>query len=252
MAQNDAVYTGSNTAHRLSILFCLDVSPSMSWPDKHGECSIDLLNTAVRNFVEDLKTDTLVCTSAEVAFVTFSSDVEMDTEFRQIGRLQPPVFRTVEDGGTQLANAVLRAIEKIEMRRDQLDKSSIDYYAPFLVLVTDGNPDRNDDPDLYEKAVEAVKRHCDSHIGAREIIIPFIIGVGERVNKEMLIEFSAGFREGCFHIGNSSDYTSNQFNQIFKMIGNSTKKSVHLNRSGAALVNEIRDDILEMDNLTGC
>jgi len=129
-----------NTSKRLPIVFCLDVSPSMGWQVGLNSPSIDLLNAAVSNFVAELKDDPKARTCAEVAFVTFSTTIEMDTEFESIGTLQTPTFRTVNEGGTQMAAAVLRSIEKIENRRKQLEdmeipmKTIVLLYRPELCL----------------------------------------------------------------------------------------------------------------------
>ena len=242
----------TNASKRLPIVFCLDVSPSMGWKEGHNSSSIELLNAAVSNFVQELRSDAKARTAAEIAFVTFSTNIEMDTEFESIGSLKTPTFTPVRRGGTQMAAAVLRSIEKIEARRRQLEKSEIGYYAPFLVLVTDGNPDKNDDLEKYNRALALVRSHCDSHIGASEIIVPFIIGVGDNIDSETLNNYSAGFTKGYFPIKGSARNAQLEFNKVFKMIGNSTKKSIHLNAAGREIVQTIKADMNELlEDLSG-
>ena len=235
-----------NTARRLPIVFCLDISPSMGWKRGENNSSIELLNVAVSSFIKELKQDTKARSAAEIAFVTFSTDIEMDTEFESINTLKTPVFSSVEHGGTQMANAVLRSIEKIEKRREQLENMEIGYYAPFMVLVTDGNPDKNDDSTKYAKAQNLVKRHCDSHIGASEIIVPFIIGVGDRIDEETLNDYSKGFTKGYFPIRGKAAKAQVQFNKVFQLIGNSTRKSIHLNGAASEIINTIQYDMNDL------
>lgn len=232
-----------NTSKRLPIVFCLDVSPSMGWQVGNNSPSIDLLNASVSNFVAELKDDPKARACAEIAFVTFSTDIEMDTEFTSISTLQTPKFKTVEEGGTQMAQAVLRSIEKIETRRRQLRNSEIPYYAPFLVIVTDGNPDDNDAPDLQARALQLVKKHCDSHIGASEIIVPFVIGVGEYISVKTLNSYASGFVDGYFPITGAAGKARVQFNKVFQMIGNSTKKSIHLNGRTSKVIATLQHDM---------
>lgn len=242
----------TNASKRLPIVFCLDVSPSMGWKEGHNSSSIELLNAAVSNFVQELRSDAKARTAAEIAFVTFSTNIEMDTEFESIGSLKTPIFTPVRRGGTQMAAAVLRSIDKIEARRRQLENSEIGYYAPFLVLVTDGNPDKNDDLEKYNRALALVRSHCDSHIGASEIIVPFIIGVGDNIDSETLNNYSAGFTKGYFPIKGSARNAQLEFNKVFKMIGNSTKKSIHLNAAGREIVQTIKADMNELlEDLSG-
>lgn len=235
-----------NTSKRLPIVFCLDVSPSMGWTVDGNSSSMELLNAAVSNFIRELKQDTKARSAAEISFVTFSTNIEMDTAFESINSLKTPVFAPVKHGGTQMANAVLRSIEKIEQRRSQLENSEIGYYAPFLVLVTDGNPDNNDDAAMRAQALSLVKSHCDSHIGASEIIVPFIIGVGDHIDAGTLNDYSRGFTKGYFPIRGAASRTQLQFNKVFQMIGNSTKKSIHLNAAATEIINTIQNDMNDL------
>lgn len=235
-----------NTSKRLPIVFCLDVSPSMGWQVGNNSPSIDLLNAAVSNFVEELKEDPKARTCAEVAFVTFSSGIVADTEFTSIGSLTTPRFRTVDEGGTEMGQAVLRSIEKIENRREQLENMEIPYFAPFLVLVTDGNPDENDEVSVQEKALDAVRRHCDSHVGASEIIVPFVIGVGDHISSKTLDRYASGFTKGYFPIKGKAGEAKVQFNKVFQMIGNSTKKSIHLNGKAAEIISTLQNDMNDL------
>lgn len=237
---------GFNTSKRLPIVFCLDVSPSMGWKEGNNSSSMELLNAAVSNFIKELKQDAKARSAAEVAFVTFSTNIEMDTEFESINSLKTPLFAPVDRGGTQMAQAVLRSIEKIEQRRTQLENSEIGYYAPFMVLVTDGNPDKNDNAAKYNQALAQVKSHCDSHIGASEIIVPFIIGVGDHIDSETLNNYSKGFTKGYFPIKGNASKAQVQFNKVFQMIGNSTRKSIHLNGATAEIINTIQNDMNDL------
>lgn len=241
MNREDQIFI-SNTSKRLPIVFCLDVSPSMGWRVGDNSTSIELLNAAVNNFLSELQQDMKARAAAEVAFVTFSTYLEADTEFVPVGLLHSQYFETVARGGTSIASAVLRSIEKIEERRRQLENSEIGYYAPFLVLVTDGDPDQIDDGVMYQKALAAVRSHCDSHIGASEIIVPFIIGVGDHIASDTLTAYSEGFTKGYFPIRGNADNVRIQFNKVFQMIGNSTRKSIHLNGTAKEIIATIQND----------
>lgn len=218
-----------NASRRLPIVFCLDISPSMGWKTHGNSSSIDLLNAAVSNFLNDLRADPKASACAEVAFVTFSSNIKMDTSFETISTLKTPKFRAVWRGGTNLSEAVLRSIEKIEKRRKELEINQIPYYAPFLVIITDGDPDGADEVTRQMQAVAAVKKHCESHVGAAEIIVPFVIGVGDHISSNTLNEYAAGFTPGYFPIRGTAERMKINFQKAFQLIGNSVKKSIKLN-----------------------
>ena len=219
-----------NTTKRLPIVFCLDISPSMGWRIGGNSSSIELLNAAVNNFISEIKNDPKASAAAEIAFVTFSTDIKTQIDFTPVRKLDSVKFEPVKEGGTRMADAVIWSINEIEKKRQQLQRSEIAYYAPFLVLVTDGNPDDNDDKVRLEEAVSLVKKHCDSHIGASEIVVPFIVGVGDRVDEKTLKAFSAGFVDGYFPIKGIAEQAKSRFQEVFKLISNSAHISVHLNK----------------------
>lgn len=232
-----------NASRRLPIVFCLDVSPSMGWKTHGNSSSIDLLNAAVSNFLEELKADPKASACAEVAFVTFSSNIKMDTSFESVNALKTPKLRAVWRGGTNLSEAVLRSVEKIENRRKELEDKGTPYFAPFLVIITDGDPDGADDFARQTQAVAAVKKHCESHVGATEIIVPFVIGVGDHISGSTLNEYAAGFAPGYFPIRGTAEKTKINFKKAFKLIGNSMKISIKLNGKTEESILTIQPDM---------
>lgn len=102
-----------NTAARLPILFCLDVSASMAVRrDKATPPPIALLNEAVKQLLDQLRDELPM---AEVAFLTFSErDVDY-VPFQSLSDLLDLEFHVVADqNGTSLAHAVKKSIEKIQ------------------------------------------------------------------------------------------------------------------------------------------
>ncbi len=239
-----------NTAKRLPIVFCLDISPSMGWRVGGNSSSIELLNVAVNNFISEIKRDPKARAAAEIAFVTFSTEIKTQINFTPVRLLKKVKFETVKEGGTRMADAVIWSIDEIEKKRQQYQRSDIPYFAPFLVLVTDGNPDDNDDKERLEEAVSLVRKHCDSHVGASEVVVPFIVGVGDRVDEKTLKDFSAGFVDGYFPIKGIAEQAQSRFQEVFKLIGNSAHISVHLNRQKIipAIMAQMRDSL---DDIVG-
>ena len=106
-----------NTSKRLPIVFCLDVSPSMNWDvDNSDIIPIELLNDSVNTFIREINSDGRTKSSAEVAYVTFSTNIEVDSQFMPARNLDNIHLKTVREGGTNMAQAVLRAYEKLEQR----------------------------------------------------------------------------------------------------------------------------------------
>lgn len=220
-----------NSAKRLPIVFVLDVSPSMN-ANKGGSSSIELLNASVNNFIRDIKSNVKAKIAAEIAFVTYSSMYTV-YPFEPARTIENKSFETVDCGSTQTAQAVIKAIELLEDKKMQYKKHDIPIYSPFLVLVTDGNPDDNDNPQLQEQAINSVQSHCYSSKDASNIIIPFIIGVGDKFSektKTVLTRYSEGFTNGFFHLKGNADELKTNFSEVFKIISHSVKHSVNLNK----------------------
>lgn len=230
-----------STIKRLPIVFCLDVSPSMNWDIDNRDISpMELLNQSVNTFISEINTDGRTRSAAEVAYVSFSTNIEVDSPFMPARNLDDIHLKTVAKGGTNMAQAVLRSYEKLDQRIREYAQNGIRHNAPFFVLVTDGNPDDNDDNFLQDKAIATVNEHCNSHQGADGIVIPFIVGVGRRVDKKTLLRYSEGFTNGFFHIRGNSQQVQTCFSDVFRVISNSTKASVHLNLSANEVIESIR------------
>ncbi len=124
-----------NTSKRLPIVFCLDVSPSMNWDvDNSDIIPIELLNDSVNTFIREINSDGRTKSSAEVAYVTFSTNIEVDSQFMPARNLDNIHLKTVREGGTNMAQAVLRAYEKLEQRVAMYEQMGLRYNVPFFVL----------------------------------------------------------------------------------------------------------------------
>lgn len=216
--KNDLV---SNTSKRLPIVLCLDISPSMSMNRR-----IENLNEAIKMFYEELKKEPKVFNYAEVAVVTFSTNIEENTEFETLDFLAGKRFSVVKEGGTNLSMAVLTSIKKIEDRLIELYRHKIDNYLPFLVLVTDGDPDQTDNKANLEKAIQSVQRHCETSHFPEKLIAPYIIGVGEQVTEKSLNRFAEKFTGRAIIIDGDASYQRDLFKELFVFIGNSVKNSL--------------------------
>lgn len=238
----------TNSSKRLPIVFCLDISPSMRWKEEGEDSAIDLLNEAVRRFIAELNSHPKARGAAEVSFITFSTNIVSRIGFTQIKNLNIPVFTTVERGGTNMAEAVVEAINDLDIKRNQLKNSDISYYASFLVIVTDGNPDDNDDKSLQAKALSLVEQHCHRGIKLSEMIIPFVIGVGSRINPDILNKYSSMFANGFFHIKGNGTEKARTFYEVFELIISSAFVSFNTNPQKAVEViktniNQLLEDL---------
>ena len=128
----------------------LDTSASMAG-DK-----IRQLNEGLRWFRDDVSGDDLARKRVEVAVVTFGGDVGVEHGFSSIEEFGPPTLRA--RGGTPMGEALLRGIDLIDERKRAFKAGGIDYYRPWLFLITDGEPtDMGPGDPMWERAVGAVR-----------------------------------------------------------------------------------------------
>ena len=118
-----------NPEPRCPVVLLLDRSYSMSG------AKIDALNEGLRQFAEELSADSLAMKRVEVAIVTFGP-VETATDFTPAAEFQPP--RLTADGNTPMGEAVMRAVDLVQHRKGQYRAAGVDFYRPWLFLITDG------------------------------------------------------------------------------------------------------------------
>lgn len=101
------------------------------------------------------------------------------------------------------------------------------WYTLVIVLITVGNPDRIENIIKYSQSLSAVRKYCD--INAKEIIIPFIIGVGDAINTEAVNNYSKGFAKSYSPVDGTLSVKQNQIYNIFQLLRNTTRKIIYWN-----------------------
>ncbi len=132
-----------NPQPRCPCVLLLDVSGSMN-----GE-PIDELNRGLATFRESLLKDSLAAKRVEVAVVTFGP-VHIEQPFIGAMQFYPPTLQT--QGVTPMGEAINQAISLVEERKQEYRANGIQYYRPWILLITDGAP-----TDAWANAAMAIK-----------------------------------------------------------------------------------------------
>lgn len=170
---NDLV---NNPSARIPVCLCLDVSGSMS-----GE-RIDELNQGIELFYDAIKSDEIALYTAEISVVTFDNTATQLVDFASL-ELQPTPPKLTAGGLTYMGEGVNLALDLLEQRKKEYQDKGVDYYQPWLVLMTDGEP--NGDESEFERAVS----RTESLINNKKLTI-FPIGIGSDANLNILAKFS--------------------------------------------------------------
>ena len=108
---------------KVAVVLLLDNSGSMSENDK-----INQLNKGLKTFKEDIIENDLARKRVEVAIITFGDEVKIIHDFSSIEQFEPPYLKT--DGLTPMGDAILKAFELIEERKEKYNiqkKNSLVY-----------------------------------------------------------------------------------------------------------------------------
>ncbi|KJH70312.1 vWA domain-containing protein [Aliterella atlantica] len=120
-----------NPEPRCPVILLCDTSGSMS-----GE-PINALNAGLAAFKEDVYLDEVASLRVEVALVTFGP-VQLAQDFVTIDNFTSP--RLFADGGTPMGEAIEYALDLLERRKVTYKNNGIQYYRPWMFLITDGAP----------------------------------------------------------------------------------------------------------------
>lgn len=128
-----------NYEQKCLCVLALDTSSSMQ-----GE-KIRLLNVGLQEFYRDVQDERTTADRLEFAIVTFNSAVRTELDPTLVDNFTMPTLDT--SGSTKLVDGVREAIKVVEARKGWYKQTGQPYYRPWIVLITDGEPDKGQDID---------------------------------------------------------------------------------------------------------
>lgn len=154
-----------NPEPRCPVVLLCDTSGSMS-----GE-PINALNTGLAAFQKDVYKDEIASLRVEVALITFGP-VQLVQDFVTIDNFTPP--RLTASGVTPMGEAIEYGLDLIEQRKETYKANGVQYYRPWVFLITDGAP-----TDSYQNAAYRIRE-----AEAQRRMLFFAVGVeGADINK---------------------------------------------------------------------
>ncbi|HFL2185340.1 VWA domain-containing protein [Pseudomonas sp. NMI4491_12] len=169
LRQEDLV---ENPTARVPICLVLDVSGSMD-----GE-PIQELQSGVKMFFDAIRQDEVAQYAAEICIVTFGNSAQKVLDFMSIDRQDVP---TLNAGGmTPMGQGVSMALDLLEARKEDYKRAGVDYYQPWMVIMTDGEP--TDD-------ITTCSSRIHSLVSSKKLTV-FPIAIGSAANLQHLATLS--------------------------------------------------------------
>ena len=158
-----------NPSARLPVCLVLDTSGSMDG------APINELQEGINIFYNALEEDEIAKLSAEIAVVTFGEGgVQVLNDFASLERQSIPRLRA--GGLTPMGEAIEKALELLENRKNEYKAAGVDYYQPWMVVMTDGFP-----TDDVNNAIAKTRALVDN-----KKLVVFPIAIGKDADKEVL------------------------------------------------------------------
>jgi len=192
MAINDfSAEAADNYEQKCLCVLVLDVSGSM-----HG-APIKELNNGLQDFHKEISADDSTNQKLEVCLMTFNHRVTTVQNPALVGNFTMP--RLSADGSTAMVTAVNEAIDKVAARKQWYKDTGQNYYRPWIILITDGEPDPEQDIAGLAARIEAdtnAKRYAFLPIGVEDANMSVLgqIANGMPVMKMKGLQFSSFFK----------------------------------------------------------
>lgn len=177
LGDDDLVY---NTAARIPVCLCLDVSGSMY------DC-IKELEEGVNKFYDAVRGSEQASLSCEIAVVTFSTGAKCLEDFSTVDRKEP--LRLSASGGTDMTEGVELALKLLEDRKQDYKQAGVEYYQPWIVIMSDGEPNNRNSLKVVQERMKEME--------AGKKLVVFSVGIGGSVDMNVLNDFS---RRGAKHL----------------------------------------------------
>jgi uncharacterized protein YegL len=148
-----------------------------------GVTKIAELIDGINMFYDAILDDDDACDAAEICIVEFNSGVSVIQDFANVERI-PRITSINTDGFTHIGEGVNLALDTLEARKKLYSDNGVLYYQPWLVLMTDGEPE-GESKSVLDRAINRVT----SMVSNKKLTV-FPIGIGPQAGMSTLQLFS--------------------------------------------------------------
>lgn len=163
----------NNPQPRCPVVLLLDASTSMKGKP------IEELHEGVDQFFKEVGSDPFARLSVETSVVTFGNQVESLLDFHSMAQENLPFLPRIEaEGATPMGEAITLGLNLLNTQRTTYRKAGVSCYKPWIVLLTDGEPN-----DEWEGPAGKAQI-----LAERDELVFFGIGIGPYVNEPLLAD----------------------------------------------------------------
>ncbi len=189
-------------ADKCPVVLLLDTSGSM-----RGE-PIKELEEGLKLLIDEILRDEEAKQRVEIAIVTFGGTVNIVRNFTLAEDIKLPSLKA--GGSTPMGEALIKAIELVSNRKKELRENGVNYFRPWIVLITDGYP-----TDMDGGKFDRIKQKLEEGEKNKHFIVWFFGTEGA--------DFSTLTRLNPNIQGRVYKLKEHKFRDIFKWISNSMK-----------------------------
>lgn len=169
----------SNSERRTPITVCIDCSFSMLQQRR-----LERVMEGLADFCRDMAADTIASQSVELCIVSFGgSGAFVERDFTAPDRIELP--QLTASGETPLADAVMTALENLEMRKRRYADNGNSYFRPWLILIGDG--DETQSAAELEKAAAVLREEYENK---RLSVLCVTVGDMDKMECDSLMKLS--------------------------------------------------------------
>ena len=177
-----------------------------------GITRLDTLEKGIKQFYDAIYDDENARYAAEISIVTFDNEARMITDFSRVeyDDIREEIPDLSANGNTSLGAGVNLALDLLEKRKEEYKKKGVDYYQPWLVIMTDGE----DNGSVTE--LERARNRIHDLVNQKKLsVFPFIIGTEEGMHTlEQLSPAQKPMRIGITQIKGLFDWLGKSISQV--------------------------------------
>ena len=141
--------------HHMALVFLLDTSGSMGFAQGGEVAPITALNEGLNRFKAEVCQSSQTRDILDVAIIEFNSSFRVVQEFVPIEYMEEVNLGVA--GTTRMSPPIRKALEMVNERSRFYRRSGTEPYKPWIILISDGAPDPDDDISIVARDIREME-----------------------------------------------------------------------------------------------